>query len=119
MAYTLLADAALLRKEISTMTSGQRSEAGTPNPNENVDPNTIDLGDDVRRTAGNEGSTLDHASNTGLEGGIDPGTTDLGDDVGRTAGNEGSTLDHASNTGLEGGIDPGATDLGDDVRRPA
>ncbi len=68
------------------MTEPQPASSGfqTPNPNRDVDAEAVDLGDDVRRTPGNQGSVLDQDQHTGLEGGIDPGTTDLGDDVYRS-----------------------------------
>ena len=49
-----------------------------------VDPGTVDLGDDVSRTPGNQDSVLQGNRGT-VEGGGDPGTTDLGPDVHRGA----------------------------------
>ncbi|HEY0737396.1 MAG TPA: hypothetical protein VGD69_20935 [Herpetosiphonaceae bacterium] len=99
--------------------SSREHSAETPNPNRDVDAEAIDLGDDVRRTAGSQNSALDAHPASGLEGRIDAGTTDLGDDVNRTPGNQDSMLGTNPESGLEGGIDPGTTDLGDDVRRTA
>jgi hypothetical protein len=84
-----------------------------------VDRHEVDLGDDVDRTAGNQGSTLSDSSSAGLEGGLDPGNTDLGDDVFRNESNQGAVLSDTDGSGLEGGLDPGNTDLGDDVYRDA
>jgi hypothetical protein len=64
------------------VSSREQTESISSNPNREVDPQTIDLGDDAQRTPGNQDSTLGDQG-TGLEGGIDPGTTDLGDDVRR------------------------------------
>lgn len=101
------------------MSSREQADSDTTNPNRDVDAESIDLGDDVRRTAGSQNSALDAHPASGLEGRIDAGTTDLGDDVHRTAGNQDSTLGANSESSLEGGIDAGTTDLGDDVRRTA
>jgi hypothetical protein len=85
VAYELLPEAEVVlshRKE-HTMSLREQSESISSNPNRDVDPQTIDLGDDPQRTLGNQDSSLQD-QHTGLEGGIDPGTTDLGDDVRRS-----------------------------------